>query len=535
MEAQSPTPPRRFHNGEVRGSPGAERRRVLVISISVMTLVALAVGTIFIVRLYRTAFEQHRQHLADIVESQARLIEAVARFGMRFSAEDVEGGSWAATLSQIEDAHARFPGIGETGELLLARQDGDEITFLLTLRHAGLGGREPIISGSELAEPMRRALAGESGTVIGLDYRGETVLAAYQPVAMLDVGIVAKIDLVEIRAPFIRTGLVAAGGALAIIALGGTLILLGVNPLIQRLERRTEELSTAYDRLTGEISERVEAEDALRELARTLEQRVTKRTAELAASRTAALNMMQDAEESRDNLARMATELARSNADLEQFAYVASHDLQEPLRMISSFTQLLAEEYHGKLDADADDFIDFACDGARRMQQMIQDLLDYSRIGRCETAYEATDTGAVVGEVLDALCVTIAESGAVINQHSLPTVRADHTQLARVFQNLLGNAMKFRSNGKPEIDIGAEHRDHEWMFWVRDNGPGIDPQYAERIFMIFQQLQSQSVHGGTGIGLAICKRIVERDGGRIWVESAPGKGSTFYFTIPDRA
>lgn len=225
-------------------------------------------------------------------------------------------------------------------------------------------------------------------------------------------------------------------------------------------------------------------------------------------------------------------ELERSNADLEQFAYVASHDLQEPLRMVVSYTQLLAEQYHGKLDADADDFIDFACSGARRMQQLIQDLLEYSRVGKCETAYEATDTGAVVGEVLDALCVTIAESGAVINQHSLPIVRADPTQLARVFQNLLGNAIKFRDNGKPEIDIGAEHRDREWMFWVRDNGPGIDPQDAERIFMIFQQLQSQSAHGGTGIGLAICKRIVERDGGRIWMESEPGEGSTFYFTIP---
>lgn len=534
MEAQSPTPPRRLHDGEVRGSPGAERRRVLAISITVMTLVALAVSTIFIVRLYRTAFEQHRQHLADIVESQARLIEAVARFDMMFSAEDVEGGSWAATLSQIEDAHARFSGLGETGELVLARQDGDEVVFLLTLRHPGRGNREPITSNSELAEPMRRALAGESGTVIGLDYRGETVLAAYQAVAVLDVGLVAKMDRAEIRAPFIRTGLVAAGGALAIIALGGILILLGVDPLIQRSEKRTEELLTAHDRLTEEISERVEAEDALRELARTLEQRVTERTAELEASRTAALNMMQDAEESRDNLARMAKELARSNADLEQFAYVASHDLQEPLRMVASFTQLLAEQYHGKLDADADEFIDFACDGARRMQQMIQDLLEYSRIGRRETAYQATDTGVVVDDVLDALCVTIAESGAVINQHSLPTVQADPTQLARVFQNLLSNAMKFRSNGKPEIDIGTEHRDHEWMFWVRDNGPGIDPRYAERIFAIFQQLQSQSVNGGTGIGLAICKRIVERGGGRIWVESAPGEGSTFYFTIPDK-
>lgn len=535
MEAQSPTPPRRLHDGEVQGGPGAERRRVLVISIAVMTLVSLAVGTIFVVRLYRTAFEQHRQHLTNIVESQARLIEAVARFDMIFSAEDVEGGSWAATLSQIEDAHARSSGLGETGEFVLARQDGDEVTFLLTNRYAGFESREPVTSRSELAEPMRRALAGESGTVIGLDYRGETVLAAYQPVAVFGVGIVAKMDLAETRAPFIRTGLVAAGGALAIVALGSILILLGVNPLIQRSEQRTEELSTAYDRLTGEISERVEAEDALRELAHTLEQRVTERTAALEASRTAALNMMQDEQESRKNLARTAMELERSNADLEQFAYVASHDLQEPLRMVASFTQLLAQRYHGKLDADADDFIEFASDGARRMQQMIQGLLDYSRIGRHETAYEATDTGAVVGEVLDTLCVPIAESGAVINQHSLPTVQADATQLARVLQNLISNATKFRSNGKPEIDIGAEHRDREWMFWVRDNGPGIDPQYAERIFLIFQQLQAQSVHGGTGIGLAICKRIVERGGGRIWVESAPGKGSTFYFTIPDRA
>lgn len=288
----------RAHDGEVTNAPGADRRRVLAISVLIMTLVAVAVGAIFLIQLYRTAFEQQRGRLVEITQSRARLIEAMTRFDEQYSADNVPSGAWAAALSQIEDAHSRFSGFGETGEFTLARREGDQIVFLLSHRHE-LESPQPISFTSERAEPMRRALLGQSGTVVGLDYRGATVLAAHEPLAGLELGIVAKIDLAEIRAPFVRTGITASVGALVIVVLGIGLTLFGINPLIRKTEQRTTQLAQANDRLTREMDQREQAQLELTELARTLEQRVTVRTAELEASRTAALNMMQDGEEAR--------------------------------------------------------------------------------------------------------------------------------------------------------------------------------------------------------------------------------------------
>jgi signal transduction histidine kinase len=235
------------------------------------------------------------------------------------------------------------------------------------------------------------------------------------------------------------------------------------------------------------------------------------------------------------DLERQKQELARSNAELQQFAYVASHDLQEPLRMVTSYVQLLERRYRGQLDADADDFIAFAVDGAARMQQLIQDLLAYSRVGTRGQPFAPADCQVVLNQVLSDLQVSIQESDAVVTRDPLPTVMADATQLGQLFQNLVGNAIKFRGDRRPEIHVSAERReDGHWLFSVRDNGIGIEPQYAERIFLIFQRLHTRDEYPGTGIGLAICKRIVARHGGRIWVESEPGKGSIFYFTLPER-
>ena len=236
--------------------------------------------------------------------------------------------------------------------------------------------------------------------------------------------------------------------------------------------------------------------------------------------------------EEQRKLALKVEELARSNADLEVFAYVASHDLQEPLRMVASYTQLLARRYKGKLDAEADEFIGFAVDGATRMQQLIQDLLSYSRLttrGKtpCFTLADAACCSAV-----ENLQESIKTSNTLITVGPLPAVLADPTQLTQLFQNLIGNAIKYRNERTPEIHVGATSAENEWMFSVRDNGIGIEPQYFERIFQMFQRLHTRTEYSGTGIGLAICRRIVERHGGRIWVESERGQGSTFLFTIP---
>jgi PAS domain S-box-containing protein len=233
-----------------------------------------------------------------------------------------------------------------------------------------------------------------------------------------------------------------------------------------------------------------------------------------------------------ETLARQAEELRRSNAELEQFAYVASHDLQEPLRMISSYLQLLARRYQGKLDSDADEFIAFAVDGAKRMKNLINDLLMYSRVGTRGRPLTPASSEDVLKEAVANLQFMIEESGTQIIHEPMPVIHGDPIQLVMVFQNLLGNAIKFRGSEEPCIHIGVRQDAGEWIFSVRDNGIGIDPKFAERIFVIFQRLNDRTAYPGTGIGLAICKRVIQRHGGRIWVQSRPGEGATFYFTVP---
>lgn len=233
-----------------------------------------------------------------------------------------------------------------------------------------------------------------------------------------------------------------------------------------------------------------------------------------------------------EELEKLVTMLTRTNAELEQFAYVASHDLQEPLRMVIGFVQLLQRRYRHVFDKDAIDFISYAVDGAMRMQTLIKDLLLYSRLGTRGDPGESTECSTVLKEALGNLRSTIKESAAEITHGELPAVAANKTTLVQLFQNLIGNAIKFRGENPPRIHIKAKKIDNFWQFGVVDNGIGIQPEFKERIFLIFQRLHGKAEYPGTGIGLAICNKIVTQYGGQIWVESNPGIGSTFYFTLP---
>ena len=235
------------------------------------------------------------------------------------------------------------------------------------------------------------------------------------------------------------------------------------------------------------------------------------------------------------NLARKAEELARSNAELEQFAYIASHDLQEPLRMVAVYTELLRERYRGRLDENADKFIGYACEGALRMQTLVQDLLAFSRVGRKASTRGASDCDAAMAEILISMGPALQESGAVVTYAGLPTVWVERSSMTQIFQNLVGNALKFRGKEPPLISIRAEKAGPNWQFSVTDNGIGIAPEHAEDVFVVFHRLHTRTEYPGNGIGLAICKKIVERYGGKIWVESELGHGSTFKFTLPIEA
>lgn len=245
----------------------------------------------------------------------------------------------------------------------------------------------------------------------------------------------------------------------------------------------------------------------------------------------AIMNLLEDLDAEKRWVEAANRQLAQSNAELEQFAYVASHDLQEPLRMVASYTQLLEERYKDIFDDKAKKIMFYAVDGARRMQSLITDLLEFSRVGSRGQPLVRTDSRTALAEALRNLATAIEESGATITSGDLPPVLSDPTQLVQIFQNLVGNSIKFRGPTPPQIHVSAVSREGDWTFCVRDNGIGIEEKYFRRIFVIFQRLHTREEYPGTGIGLALCRRIIERHGGRIWLESEPGLGSSFFFTL----
>jgi PAS domain S-box-containing protein len=553
-----------------------------------------------------------------------------------------------------------------------------------------------------------------SGVVEGIDYRGESVLAAYEPVEVLGLGIVAKIDLAEIRAPFIRIGWLVGSGALVLVLVGTALFMRLANPLMRHLEESEKRYRTLFESATEgvyllgdvfvdcneqacrlwacerediightplefsppnqpdgrssaeaakerigaalsgksqffywkhrrkdgvlidmdismkaveignrkllmgtsrDISDRERAEQRLHLQGAALESaasgiaitdregtiqwvnpaftRMTGYRAEEAIGRNPRLlksgkhdrafykdlwntilagktwqgelnNRRKDGsryceeqtitpvldaqgeishfvsvkldvtERKRAEIAlqQKSEDLERSNRELEQFAYVASHDLQEPLRTVASYAQLLSRRYAGKLGDDADDFIRYTVDGAERMKRMITDLLDYSRVGTTGKPVDEVPGQEILEEALDNLTVAIQESGAQVSADPLPALRVDRGQFVRLFQNLIGDALKFRGEAPPRIHVGVLPLGGAWHFSFRDNGIGIDPHYLERIFRLFQRLHERTAFPGTGMGLALCRKIVERHGGRMWAESTPGEGTTFHFTVP---
>jgi signal transduction histidine kinase len=321
----------------------------------------------------------------------------------------------------------------------------------------------------------------------------------------------------------------------------------------QRLVDRTDSLSASLDRerrqldnvaivacllaalacITMEIGRRDHRKlRAAEKRLRTAHAAVESHAAELALANSKLQSEIEQRIESERELAVRTKELERSNEELERFAYVASHDLQEPLRAVASHVQILAEDYKGKLDADADESIHHAIEGAAHMRLLIHDLLAYSRVNRKNEPLEAMPASEALTKALRHLAVSVRESNAEVVCGELPLVEADPTQLIQLFQNLVGNALKFRGSSPPRVRVSADRTDEGWLFSVRDNGIGIDPQYNDRIFAPFERLHGRHEYPGTGVGLAICKKIVERHGGRIWVESKPGEGSTFRFTMP---
>ncbi|MDL5159762.1 sensor histidine kinase [Actinomycetospora termitidis] len=259
---------------------------------------------------------------------------------------------------------------------------------------------------------------------------------------------------------------------------------------------------------------------------------ITSLSRDVDAMRRSLLTEMDAIEEARAELDERGRELERSNSDLEQFAYVASHDLQEPLRKVTSFCQLLQRRYGGQLDERADQYIEFAVDGAKRMQFLINDLLAFSRVGRADGPVEEVDSGELLDRAVRNLAGALEESGGGVTRDELPRVHAEPALLATVFQNLLGNALKFRGEEPPRVHVSVDRDDDRWLLRFTDNGIGIEPEYAEQIFVIFQRLHGKSSYPGTGIGLAMCRKIVEHHGGTIWLEETTGTGSTFVVALP---
>jgi len=412
-----------------------------------------------------------------------------------------------------------YTGLGNTGETLVAKRDenGDAL-FISRLRHMPQALLNLTLSKDNLAAPITHALLGVEDTFTeAYDYLDHPVIAVTRYLPELDWGIVVKMDIVEAYALMYQTLTLQI-----ITSILSSVIIITVGLVITRLI--TEPISTLIDAASkineGDLSYRanVSSGDEMEALAQSVN--------------VMADTLINSNIELEKRVEERTKELTRSNEALEQFAYVISHDLQEPLRMIVSYLQLIEGRYIDQLDADGNEFINFAVDGSKRMQEMIADLLLFSRAGRQSLSEEKIDCNSIVEDVLANLEISIQESGASVDTGHLPSIMANHGGISMLFQNLIANAIKFMDEKPAKIVIKAHEGADMWEFSVADNGIGIPEKHHNRIFDVFQKLHSRKEYPGTGIGLSICKRVIEGLGGKIRVESKLNEGSTFFFTIP---
>ncbi len=489
-------------------------------------------------KLYPASFEKGKKGLffSDIffnnsVDSISEMLVAAPVFDLN---NNIAGTIvFEINLQQLYRQIQDSTGLAKTDEVLVGKKVGNNVVFLHSLLFDSSHSiSKQIPMGSSIGIPIQKAVSGGPGSGQYIDYRGKKVLAAWRPVPTPGWGLVAKIDCDEAFADIARLKqlvVVVVVFVFVLIAVITYLVAQSISQPIRKLTVGAEIIG--HGNLDHSVGTKVK--DEIGQLSRTFD-KMTRALKETTASRDELNREIAERKNAEEALRNTADDLKRSNKDLEQFAYVASHDLQEPLRAVAGFMGLLKKLYGEKLNAEAAEFIDLSVEGAERMQTLIHDLLTFSRVGTKGGAFAPTAMKASLDNAIKNLNAAILETGTVVTADDLPTVIADATQMTQLLQNLIGNAIKFHGPKSPQIHVSAKKENNTWTFGVSDNGIGIEPQYYDRIFLIFQRLHTRTQFKGTGIGLAVCKKIIERHGGAMWVESKINEGSTFYFTMPDR-